>query len=41
VQDVQSTRHIKEAAKLLQIQLLDSLIITSYNYYSFLEGGLL
>jgi DNA repair protein RadC len=40
-QDIQSTHNIREAAKLLQIQLIDSLIITSYNYYSFLEGGLL
>jgi len=38
-QDIQSTDHIREAAKLLQIQLLDSLIITSYNYYSFFDSG--
>ena len=38
-QDVQITQLISEAAKLLQIQLLDSLIITSYNYYSFFDSG--
>ena len=38
-QDVQITQLIREAAKLLQIQLLDSLIITSYNYYSFFDSG--
>jgi DNA repair protein RadC len=40
-QDLQMTRHIKAAAKLLHIQLLDSVIITSFNYFSFAESGLI
>ena len=40
-QDLQITRLINEAAKLLQIRLLDSLIITSFNYFSFAERGLI
>jgi DNA repair protein RadC len=39
--DQQITQKIKEAGKLLDIQLLDSLIITSERYFSFADEGLL
>ncbi|HSD06402.1 JAB domain-containing protein [Flavobacterium sp.] len=39
--DRQITRKIKEAGKLLDISLVDSLIITSENYYSFADDGIL
>jgi DNA repair protein RadC len=39
--DKQMTALIKDAARLLDIQLLDSLIISSFNYFSFAENGLL
>jgi len=40
-EDVRLTSNIKEAAKLFDIELLDSFVISSFNYYSFLESGLL
>ena len=39
--DIDLTRKIKEGGKLLEIQLLDHLIITSEGYYSFADEGLL
>jgi DNA repair protein RadC len=38
-QDRQVTARIKNAAKLFDIQLIDSFIISSFNYFSFLESG--
>lgn len=40
-QDIDLTRKIKEGGKLLEIQLLDHLIITSESYYSFSDEGLI
>ena len=40
-QDRQVTTKIKSAAKLLDIQLLDSFVISSFGYFSFAESGLL
>lgn len=39
--DIQLTRKIKEGGKLLEIQCLDHLILTSEGYYSFADEGLL
>ncbi|WP_010253979.1 JAB domain-containing protein [Myroides injenensis] len=39
--DIQITRKIKEASKLLDINLLDHLIITTESYYSFADEGTL
>lgn len=39
--DIDLTRKIKEAGKLLEIQLLDHIILTSEEYYSFADEGLL
>jgi len=39
--DKQITRKVKEAGRLLDITLLDSLIITSESYYSFADEGAL
>lgn len=39
--DIDLTRKIKEGGKLLEIQLLDHLIVTSEGYYSFADEGLL
>ena len=39
--DTKITQKIKEAGNLLDIQLLDHLIITSEDYYSFADNGLL
>ena len=39
--DIDLTRKIKEGGKLLEIQLLDHLIITSEGYYSFADEGLI
>lgn len=39
--DIDLTRKIKEAGKLLEIQVLDHLILTSEKYYSFADEGLL
>jgi DNA repair protein RadC len=41
VEDTQLTTQIKEAAKLMNINLLDHLIITRDSYYSFADDGLL
>ena len=38
-QDKKITKNIKEAAKLIDCQLLDHLIVTSDNYYSFADNG--
>jgi len=35
------TRKIKDAGKLLDIQLLDHLILTSESFYSFADNGVL
>lgn len=39
--DIELTKKIKEGGRLLEIQLLDHIIITSENYYSFADEGLL
>jgi DNA repair protein RadC len=39
VQDRDITKKIKEAGKLLDISLLDHIILTDDNYYSFMEEG--
>jgi DNA repair protein RadC len=39
--DQQITQKIKEAGRLLDIQLLDHLVITSEKYYSFADEGML
>jgi DNA repair protein RadC len=39
VQDRDITKKIKEAGKLLDIGLLDHIILTDDNYYSFMEEG--
>ncbi|MFZ6012124.1 MAG: JAB domain-containing protein [Bacteroidota bacterium] len=39
--DIDLTRKIKEAGRLLEIQLLDHIILTSEGYYSFADEGLL
>lgn len=41
VQDKDITKKIKEAGKLLDISLLDHIILTDDNYYSFMEEGYL
>jgi len=40
-QDMACVQGIKDAAKLFEIELIDSLVISSYDSYSFLENGLL
>jgi len=40
-QDLELTRRLKEAAKLMEISLLDHLIVTSDKYYSFADEGVL
>jgi DNA repair protein RadC len=40
-EDREMTRRIKEAGALLEIRLLDSLILTSHSYTSFVEKGYL
>ncbi|SIP87224.1 DNA repair protein RadC [Chryseobacterium sp. RU37D] len=40
-EDIEITQKIKEAGKLLNIQLLDHLIITQNSYFSFSDDGLL
>jgi len=37
--DIDLTRKIKDAGKLLEIQLLDHIILTSEGYYSFADEG--
>lgn len=39
--DIDLTRKLKEAGRLLEIQVLDHLIITSSTYYSFADDGLI
>lgn len=39
--DIQLTRKIKDGGKLLEIQLLDHIIVTSEGYYSFADEGIL
>lgn len=39
IQDKNITKKIKEAGDLLDIKLLDHIILTSENYYSFLDDG--
>ena len=39
--DIDLTRRLKEAGKLLEIQVLDHLILTSERYYSFSDEGIL
>lgn len=39
--DIQLTRKIKEAAKLMEISLLDHIIITKESYHSFADEGLM
>lgn len=39
--DIQLTKKIKDGGKLLDIEVLDHLIITSEGYYSFTDEGLL
>ncbi len=39
--DMELTRKLKEGGKLLEIQLLDHIIMTSESYYSFADEGLL
>lgn len=39
--DIDLTRKIKEAGKMLEIQLLDHIILTSEGYYSFADEGLI
>jgi DNA repair protein RadC len=39
--DIDLTRKIKEGGKLLEIQVLDHVILTSESYYSFADEGLL
>ncbi len=38
-EDIQLTNKIKEAAKLIECDLLDHIILTSEGYYSMMEGG--
>ncbi len=40
-QDIDLTKKLKEAGKLLEIQLLDHVIIAGKNYYSFADEGLM
>ncbi|RAV99667.1 JAB domain-containing protein [Pseudochryseolinea flava] len=39
--DIELTRKIKEGSKILEIQVLDHIILTSENYYSFADEGLI
>jgi len=39
--DKAMTKKIKEASKLFSVSLLDHVIITSEDYYSFVDGGLI
>jgi len=39
--DIDLTRKIKEGGKLLEIQLLDHIILTSEGYYSFADEGII
>lgn len=39
--DLQITKKIKEAGKIMDISILDHFIITEYDYYSFADNGML
>lgn len=39
-QDIEITKKIKQALSLLEIKVLDHIILTSDNYYSFLDEGM-
>jgi DNA repair protein RadC len=39
--DIELTRRLKEGGKVLEIQLLDHLIVTSEGYFSFADEGLI
>jgi DNA repair protein RadC len=39
--DIDLTRKVKEGGKLLEVQLLDHVIITTESYYSFADEGIL
>ena len=39
--DIQITKKLKEAGKSLDIQILDHVIVTEHNYFSFADEGLL
>ena len=39
--DINLTKKIKEIAQYLEIQILDHLIVTPHNYYSFADNGLM
>jgi DNA repair protein RadC len=39
--DIDLTKKMKEGGKLLEVQLLDHIIITTEGYYSFSDEGLL
>lgn len=41
VQDDQLTKRLKEAGKLLEIQVLDHIIYTTEGYYSYADNGLM
>lgn len=40
-QDIEITKQVKEAAKLMRISVIDHLILTDAGYYSFADEGLL
>ncbi len=40
-QDMEITKQVKEAAKLMRISVIDHLILTDAGYYSFVDEGLL
>ncbi len=37
--DIQLTKKLVEGAKLLDLKVIDHLIVTPYNYYSFADEG--
>lgn len=39
--DIQITKKIKEAGKVMDVQVLDHVIVTEYSYFSFADEGLL
>ena len=39
--DIELTRKLKEAARLLDVVLIDHLIVGDKNYYSFADDGML
>ena len=40
-QDIDLTRKVKDGGKILEVQLLDHVIITTESYYSFADEGIL